>query len=209
MRPLLLSLALLTFAACATTGQHVTPSEDQCRMAGCYDGGGDPEFCGTCPVAEEPIAKQERVTIDPQLRASLRPRLHGGHSDKPLDEVIAYNGVPLDFAQSQMAAAGPAMFVDSFSKDCTTTASVINPSGWFMVSYACQAPAAAEAGGTTLIAVGDQDIADPAFATRNSPVYSGDTVREWGGDAKKEYCRADTGTVTIYCRALLLTTTEP
>ena len=58
-------------------------------------------------------------------------------------------------------------------------------------------------------AVGDSGIADPAFATRNSPVYSGDTIREWGGNAKKEYCRADTGTVTIFCRALVATAGAP
>ena len=114
-------------------------------------------------------------------------------------------------------AVGPA-YVDSFTVTCATTATaIVAPSATgagavgpgAMISYSCQTPAAAETGGTVLVAVGDSAIADPAFATRNSPVYSGDTIREWGGNARKEYCRADTGTVTIFCRALVTTAGAP
>lgn len=110
------------------------------------------------------------------------------------------------------AAVGPA-FSDSFFHDCTTTASVIGPDTGSlaagMQSYTCQTPASAETAGTVLVAVGDSAIADPAFATRNSPVYSGDTIREWGGNLKTEYCRADTGTVRIFCRAMVSSVTAP
>ena len=120
-------------------------------------------------------------------------------------------------ALDQLPAVGPA-YVDSFTVSCGATATAINaPSATgsgavgpgAMISYTCQTPASAETGGTVLVAVGDSGIADPAFATRNSPVYSGDTIREWGGNAKKEYCRADTGTVTIFCRALVATAGAP
>lgn len=107
-------------------------------------------------------------------------------------------------------AVGPA-FVDSFSKSCTTTASSIFSAGaaGSVLSYTCQTPASAEPAGTVLVAVGDSEIADPAIGTRNSPVYSGDTIREWGGNARNEFCRSDTGTVVIYCRALVATGSAP
>lgn len=120
----------------------------------------------------------------------------------------AFPSIPIGFAHARSTAVGPG-FIDSFTVSCATTATLIQPTGGAMVSYSCQTPASAETGGTTLIAVGDSLIADPAFATRNSPVYSGDTTREWGGNARAEYCRADTGTVTIFCRALVGTTSAP
>lgn len=95
-------------------------------------------------------------------------------------------------------------FVDSFSVSCATTATAIEaPSGQAQGAYYCQTPASAETAGTVLVAVGDSAIADPDIATRNSPVYSGSTIREFYAAARKEYCRADTGTVTIYCRAIV------
>lgn len=115
--------------------------------------------------------------------------------------------VAVEVAQAA-PALGPA-FVDSFTVSCGSSATPIVGSAGSQISYTCQTPASAETGGTTLVAVGDSGIADPAVATRNSPVYSGDTIREWGGNARTEYCRADTGTVTIYCRALVATTTAP
>jgi hypothetical protein len=120
----------------------------------------------------------------------------------------AFPSLPTSIIRSGATAAGPG-FVDSFTVACADSATLIQPEGGAMVSYSCQTPASAEAGGTTLIAVGDSQIGDPALATRNSPAYSGDTIREWGGDARLEYCRADTGTVTIFCRALVSTTTAP
>lgn len=123
------------------------------------------------------------------------------------DAKAAPAGPVVELAQGA-PAVGPA-FVDSFTVSCGATATLINSSAGTQISYSCQTPASAETGGTVLVAVGDSGILDPAFATRNSPVYSGDTVREWGGNARWEYCRADTGTVTIFCRALVTTGTAP
>lgn len=63
---------------------------------------------------------------------------------------------------------------------------------------------------TTMVAVGDSGIGDPT-SSRNSPVYCATNCgsREWGGNFRKEFCRADTGTVTIYCRALIGATSAP
>lgn len=106
------------------------------------------------------------------------------------------------------ATAVSAAYVDSFTVSCSTSATLIAaPSGYSQQAYYCQTPASAESGGTVLVAVGDSGIADPDIATRNSPVYSGSTIREFYASAKKEYCRADSGTVTIYCRAIV--TSEP
>ena len=105
-------------------------------------------------------------------------------------------------------AVGPA-FEDSFTVSCGATATSIQSSVGTQISFTCQTPASAETGGTVLVAVGDSGIADPAFATRNSRVYSGDTIREWGGNARRSYCRADTGTVTIFCSALVTTGSAP
>ena len=127
---------------------------------------------------------------------------------QPTQRAEAAPGGPvLELAQGA-PAVGPA-FVDSFTVTCGATATLINSSEGNMLSYSCQTPASAETGGTVLVAVGDSGIGDPAFATRNSPVYSGDTIREWGGNARREYCRADTGTVTIFCRALVAVSVAP
>lgn len=105
-------------------------------------------------------------------------------------------------------ATGATGFVDSFSVSCGTSATLIAaPSGSNQAAYYCQTPASAESGGTALVAVGDSGINSPAFATRNSPVYSGDTIREFYASTKKEYCRVSSGTVTIFCRAVV--TSEP
>lgn len=101
--------------------------------------------------------------------------------------------------------AATAGFVDSFTVSCATSATLITaPSGYSQQAYYCQTPASAETNGTVLVAVGDSGIADPDISTRNSPVYSGATIREFYASAKKEYCRADTGTVTIFCRAIVI-----
>ena len=127
---------------------------------------------------------------------------------QPTQRAEAAPGGPvLEFAQGA-PTVGPA-FVDSFTVSCGATATAILSTAGNMLSYSCQTPASAETGGTVLVAVGDTGIADPAFATRNSPVYSGDTIREWGGNARREYCRADTGTVTIFCRALVAVSVAP
>lgn len=105
----------------------------------------------------------------------------------------------------QTPAVGPA-YVDSFSVSCTTTAAFIAPANNSrnILSYSCQNTS------TTKVAVGDSGIADPTDA-QNSPTYcqTNCPAQEWGGNAKAEYCRADTGTVTIYCRALVAATAAP
>jgi hypothetical protein len=116
-------------------------------------------------------------------------------------------GPVVELAQAA-PTVGPA-FEDSFTVSCGATATPIQSSVGTQISFTCQTPASAETGGTVLVAVGDSGIADPAFATRNSPVYSGDTVREWGGNSRRSYCRADIGTVTIFCRALVTTGSAP
>lgn len=110
-------------------------------------------------------------------------------------------------AQATPASIG---FVDSFAHNCTTTATAIPLSTLgTALSYACQTPASAETAGTVLVAVGDSGIGDPAYASRTSPVYSGDTIREWGGNVRSEYCRSDTGIVVIYCRSLISAVAAP
>jgi hypothetical protein len=119
----------------------------------------------------------------------------------------AFPRLPLSAVRDGAAAVGPT-YVDSFTVTCAATATLIqSPLG--QVSYQCQTPAAAEAGGNVLVAVGDSAIADPALATRNSPVFSGDSIRSWESDARAEYCRADTGTVTIFCRANVTSVSAP
>ena len=129
---------------------------------------------------------------------------------QPTQRAEAAPGGPvLELAQGA-PAVGPA-FVDSFTVVCgdgDPETPIVSSVG-NMLSYTCQTPASGETGGTVLVAVGDTGILDPAFATRNSPVYSGDTIREWGGNARREYCRADTGTVTIFCRALVAVSVAP
>ena len=106
------------------------------------------------------------------------------------------------YALTAQAAVGAS--ADSFYVDCTTTPTAITPeSGKTMLGYECQTPASGETAGTVLVAVGDSTVTDPAYATRSSEVFSGDTIRSFSGPFKggTEYCRADTGTVRIFCRA--------
>lgn len=115
---------------------------------------------------------------------------------------------PNDPIVRQLLDAMPAqnsggMCVESWKVTCSTTATAITPpSGDAMISYYGQTPGSTETGGTTLVAVGDSLIADPAFATRNSPVFAGNTIQSWFAAAQLEYCRADTGTVDVFVRAL-------
>ena len=121
-----------------------------------------------------------------------------------IDEARAAPVGPAIEAAHAAPAVGPA-FVDSFTVTCATTATLIQASGGAMVSYVCQNPS------TTIVGVGDSGIADPDSGTRNSPVHCATNCpsQEWGGNARQEYCRADTGTVTIYCRALVAVTSAP
>jgi hypothetical protein len=105
-------------------------------------------------------------------------------------------------AVSMIPGVGPA-YVDSFSVGCDAS-ELIQPSGGAMISYTCQNSS------TTKVAVGDSAIGDPTDA-QNSPIYCATNCpsQEFGGNARLEYCRADTGTVTIYCRALVSVTSPP
>ena len=116
-------------------------------------------------------------------------------------ERIAYQ-VPLDLTRS-MAAVGPG-YVDSFTVSCATSATPIRATAGGQLAYTCQNPS------TTMVAVGDSTIGDPTDA-QSSPVHCATNCpsQEWHGNVRAEYCRADTGTVTIYCRAIVATTTAP
>lgn len=113
---------------------------------------------------------------------------------------------------SALPATGPA-YLDSYSVSCATSATSIAPTGYSDVSLAieCSAPESGETGATTLVAIGDSGIADPASATRNSPVVcgSGCNRSSWSGNIRKGFCRADSGTVTLYCAALVPGTAAP
>ncbi len=126
-----------------------------------------------------------------------------------LDTKPANAAPPLAPLQGMVSQVGPG-YVDSFSHNCTGTASAFLPTTYgTAMSYTCQTPAAGETAGTVLVAIGDSAVADPAIGTRNSPVYSGDTLREFGGNLYQEYCRSDTGTVVIYCRVMVKTGSPP
>lgn len=111
-----------------------------------------------------------------------------------------------------LPAAGPA-YVDSYSVSCTTSATSMAPSGYTnsMIAVECSAPESTETAATVFVAVGDSGIADPASGTRNSPIIcgSGCNKSSWSGNASQAYCRADTGTVTLYCAALVPALTAP
>lgn len=116
---------------------------------------------------------------------------------------------PLSWPQQLASDVGPG-YIDSFTVNCAGSATPISSTSFgSMMSYSCQTPASGETAGTVLVAIGDSGIADPDISTRNSPVYSGSTIREFGGNAKQEYCRADTGTVVIFCRALVAASVAP
>lgn len=103
-----------------------------------------------------------------------------------------------------VAAVGPA-YLDSFKVSCGTTATVIRPPAGPTVAVKCNAPESAESGASTFVAWGDSGIADPAFATRNSPIICGSGCAEtsFTANGRLAYCRADTGTVDLFCVGLV------
>jgi hypothetical protein len=131
--------------------------------------------------------------------------------------------VSLDAVQ-MVPGVGPA-FVDSFTVNCDNTAAfaaatgcdsgtgipsvdpigIIAPpcSGLSMISYTCQNKTTVE------VTVGDSSIVDPG-GTENAPIYCSTNcpAQEFGGNARREYCRGDTDT-TIACRALVSATSAP
>jgi hypothetical protein len=116
---------------------------------------------------------------------------------------------------SQAAAVGPG-FVDSFKITCAsnTATEIVSPLAATggrgrQISYTCQTPQSSETNGTVLVAVGDSTLGNPAFATRTSPVYSGSTIREWGGNTSDEYCKGDAAAVDVFCRSLISASGQP
>lgn len=103
-----------------------------------------------------------------------------------------------------MPAVGPA-YLDSFKVTCTTSATVIRPPAGPVAAVKCNAPEYAETGGNVYVAWGDSGIADPALATRNSPIICGTGCAEtsFTANTRLAYCRADTGTVDLFCVGLV------
>ena len=124
---------------------------------------------------------------------------------------VAQASPPLELVQA-LPATGPS-FMDTYSVSCATSATSLAPTGYLNSAMAieCSAPESGETGATTLVAIGDSAIADPATGTRNSPVICGSGCNRaaWSGNAKQAYCRADSGTVTLYCAALIPSLTAP
>ena len=110
---------------------------------------------------------------------------------------------PVSLLQA-LPAVGPA-YLDSFKVTCGATATLIRAPAGPNVAVKCQAPQAVETGAAVLVGWGDSGLADPAFATRNSPIICGTGCAEtsFSANGKQLYCRADTGTVDLFCAALV------
>lgn len=101
----------------------------------------------------------------------------------------------------ELPAVGPGN-TDSWSKTCTTAeATTIVPAGVRVDAFECEAPLSTETDATQLVAIGDSGIADPASATRNSPVICGSGCHKTSRaiNARQAYCRTDTDDVKLYC----------
>lgn len=129
--------------------------------------------------------------------------------------LLAFGGpsvVVADAVHSSTTAVGPS-FLKSYTVSCGTSATSMAPSGFAnsLIAVQCIPPEGAESGATTRVAIGDSTVADPAFATRNSPSIcgSGCLKSTWEGNAKQAYCRVGTGSVTLFCAALVPTLTAP
>ena len=110
---------------------------------------------------------------------------------------------PLDALQV-MPAVGPA-YLDSFKVTCGAAATLIRAPAGPNVALKCTAPQSGETAASTFVAWGDSGIADPAFATRNSPIICGSGCAEttFTANNRQAWCRADTGTVDLFCVALV------
>lgn len=129
--------------------------------------------------------------------------------------LLAFGGpsvVVADAVHSSTTAVGPS-FLKSYTVSCGTSATSMAPSGFSnsLIAVQCIPPEGAESGATTRVAIGDSTVADPAFATRNSPSIcgSGCLKSTWEGNAKQAFCRVGTGSVTLFCAALVPTLTAP
>lgn len=110
---------------------------------------------------------------------------------------------PLDALQA-LPAVGPA-YLDSFKVTCASTATLIRAPAGPNVAVKCTAPQSSETGAAVFVGWGDSGIADPAFGTRNSPIICGSGCAEtsFTANGRQAYCRADTGTVDLFCVALV------
>lgn len=110
---------------------------------------------------------------------------------------------PLDALQA-MPAVGPA-YLDSFKVTCGASATLVRAPAGPNVAVKCTAPQSSETGAAVFVGWGDSGIADPAFATRNSPIICGSGCAEtsFTANGRQAYCRADTGTVDLFCVALV------
>lgn len=110
---------------------------------------------------------------------------------------------PLDALQ-MMPTVGPA-YLDSFKVTCASTATLVRAPAGPNVAVKCTAPQASETGAAVFVGWGDSGIADPAFATRNSPIICGSGCAEtaFTANGRQAYCRADSGTVDLFCVALV------
>jgi|GEM_PF-5730903 len=103
-----------------------------------------------------------------------------------------------------VAAVGPS-YLDSFKVTCGAAATLIRAPAGPNVAVKCTAPQSTETGASVLVGWGDSGIADPAIGTRNSPVICGSGCAEttFSANGRQAYCRADTGTVDLFCVALV------
>lgn len=110
---------------------------------------------------------------------------------------------PLDALQV-LPAVGPA-YLDSFKVTCGAAATLVRAPAGPNVALKCTAPQSSETAAAVFVAWGDSGIADPAFATRNSPIICGSGCAEtsFSANNRQAYCRADTGTVDLFCVALV------
>lgn len=105
-------------------------------------------------------------------------------------------------------SVGPG-YVESWRVTCDTSPgdNAVVPGGLAgeVLAFDCQAPQATETGATTMVAIGPSDVADPAFATRDSTVICGSGCDRSSANvnARQAYCRADTGTVDLFCWAII------
>lgn len=111
---------------------------------------------------------------------------------------------PLTLARDGATAVAGAGYIDSFPVNCGAAATAIQPSGGATVHLACYNSS------TTKVAFGDSTIADPTDG-QNSPIVclTNCPTQEWQRDVKAAFCRADTGTVTVYCDAIVSLTAQP
>lgn len=118
----------------------------------------------------------------------------------------------VDAIHASGTAVGPG-FVESWAVTCAATATEIVPTGLAgaVMAFECAAVESSETSATVKVGVGDSAVADPDTATRNSPVLcgSGCAKTSIAVNARQGYCRADSGTVPLYCWAIVAAGSAP